>query len=69
MGRKGVSKRKPKKTTPHSNVGVSNFNDVKNNSGRSPVQSLMNDKSTPLNKGGANTADTGSGKNKKNKKH
>jgi len=67
MGRKGVSKRKPKKTTPHSNIGISNFNDVKN-SERSPVQSLVNDKSAPLNRGGTNPS-AGSGKTQKKKKH
>lgn len=67
MGRKGVSKRKPKKTTPHSNVGISNFNDVKN-SGRSPVQSLVNDKSAPLNRGGTNPTDVSS-RTQKKKKH
>ena len=37
MGRKGVSKRKPKKTKPNSNVGISNYKDEKN-SGSSPEQ-------------------------------
>jgi hypothetical protein len=68
MGRKGVSKRKPKKTTPHSNIGASNFNDIKNNSGRSPVQSLMNDKGAPLSRAGVNPAAAGSSKTQ-NKKH
>ena len=67
MGRKGVSKRKPKKTTPHSNVGISNYKDVKN-SGGSPVQSLVNDKSAPLNRSGTNPI-TGSSKTQKKKKH
>jgi hypothetical protein len=67
MGRKGVSKRKPKKTTPHANIGISNYKDVKNN-GRSLVQSLVNDKSASLNKGAVNPI-AGSSKSKKKKKH
>lgn len=47
MGRKGVSKRKPKKTTPHTNIDISNFNDMKNTE-HLPIQSLVNDKSAPL---------------------
>lgn len=57
MGRKGVSKRKPKKTTPHLNKGASNFINDKDK-GRSPVQSLVNDKSAPVNKGGAGSNKT-----------
>ena len=45
MGRKGVSKRKPKK----SNTG-SNDNKIQGSS----VQSLVNAKVAPLNRGGAN---------------
>jgi len=67
MGRKGVSKRKPKKTTPHSNVGISNYKDGKN-SGSSPVQSLMKDKGAPLNKSDVNSS-AGSSKTKKKKNH
>jgi hypothetical protein len=64
MGRKGVSKRKPKKTKLHSDVGISNSNDAKNN-GQSPVQSLVNDKNNPLNRGGTNRPIAGSSKKKK----
>ncbi len=67
MGRKGVSKRKPKKTTPHFNVGISNYKDVKNN-GNSPVQSLVNDKGAPLNRGDTKPI-AGSSKTQKKKKH
>lgn len=47
MGHKGVSKRKPKKSklVPVNNVGGSSNN-------RSPVQSLVSDKSAPLNRDG-----------------
>jgi hypothetical protein len=45
MGRKGVSKRKPKKSRliPGTDIGGSSNN-------RSPVQSLVSDKSAPLNR-------------------
>ena len=68
MGHKGVSKRKPKKSTPHTNVGISNHKDVNKNSGSSPVQSLVNDKSAPLNRSGTNPI-AGPGKTQKKKKH
>jgi hypothetical protein len=47
MGRKGVSKRKPKKSRliPGTDIGGSSNN-------RSPVQSLVSDKSAPLNRDG-----------------
>ena len=56
MGRKGVSKRKPKKTNTGSN-------DNKNHG--SSVQSLVNAKEAPLNRGGANPA---AGSSKKDRK-
>ncbi len=45
MGRKGVSKRKPKKSrlVPVTEIGGSSNN-------RTPVQSLVKDKSVPLNR-------------------
>jgi hypothetical protein len=59
MGRKGVSKRKPKKSVPSSGA------DVKGRSGeQSPVQSLMKDKGSPLNRDGMNPS-TGSNKSQK----
>jgi hypothetical protein len=64
MGRKGVSKRKPKKTnsgaSSNTNHGSSNAR-----SGESPssVQSLVNTRNAPLNRGGSNPS---TGSNKKN---
>jgi hypothetical protein len=65
MGRKGVSKRKPKKNKSESNDknnGSSNASAGK----RSPVGALMDDKSAPLNRGGSNPS-TGSKKSQKNR--
>ena len=66
MGRKGVSKRKPKKTNSDSN---DNKNHGSSNArrGESPssVQSLVNAREAPLNRGGANPA---AGSTKKNRK-
>jgi len=56
MGRKGTSKRKPKKLKPASNTNVS---------GNSPVQTLIKDKGAPAQNDGAKTS---GGWNKKNKK-
>ena len=56
MGRKGVSKRKPKKTN-------SGSNDNKNQG--SSVQSLVNAKEAPLTRGGANPS---AGSSKKDRK-
>jgi hypothetical protein len=62
MGRKGVSKRKPKKDK--SNVGGGSSSDVR--MGDSPsVQLLVKDKDAPLNRGGVNPH---TGSNKKGKK-
>ena len=60
MGRKGVSKRKPKKTN-------SGSNDNKNHgsSNASSVQSLVNAREAPLNRGGANPS---AGSSKKDRK-
>jgi hypothetical protein len=61
MGRKGVSKRKPKKVVPSSGA------DVKGRSGEgSSVQSLMKEKGAPLNRDGLNPS---TGSNKPQKKH
>ncbi|NTU54735.1 MAG: hypothetical protein HGA79_00620 [Anaerolineales bacterium] len=62
MGHKGVSKRKPKKSklVPGNDVGGSSNN-------RSPVQSLVNDKSAPLNRDG--TKKPSNEWNKTQKKH
>jgi hypothetical protein len=64
MGRKGVSKRKPKKsgTSDNNNRGASN---ARTGEGSSPVQALVGAKDAPLNRGGTNHS---SGQNKKNRK-
>ena len=61
MGHKGVSKRKPKKIRPVPSTDIGG-----SSNGRSPVQSLVNDKSVPLSRGGTNPA---TGSNKTQKKH
>jgi hypothetical protein len=66
MGRKGVSKRKPKK----SNSGASgNINHGSSSAGPggslSTVQSLVNARNAPLDRGGSNPS---AGSNKKNRK-
>lgn len=66
MGRKGVSKRKPKKSNLDSkdknNPGSSN---ARRDENQSSVQSLVNAKNAPLNRGDANPSH---GSNKKNRK-
>ena len=64
MGRKGVSKRKPKKSgmNDNNNRGSSN---VRTGESSSPVQALVGAKDAPLNRGGTNPS---SGQNKKNRK-
>jgi len=57
MGRKGVSKRKAKKTDSKENTNKGGSS--------SSVQSLMNVKAAPLNREGANPSN---GSNKKNRK-
>ena len=60
MGRKGVSKRKPKKS------GTSSGADNKSGAGvQSSVQSLVKDKGAPPNRGGMNPS---AGSNKSQKK-
>ena len=56
MGRKGVSKRKPKKSGPFSNDRPG---------GPSPVQSLVKDKGAPVTRDGMNPS---AGSNKSQKK-
>jgi hypothetical protein len=58
MGRKGVSKRKPKKSIPSSNTNKGRSGDG------SLVQSLVQEKGAPLNRDGMNTS-TGSNKSQK----
>jgi hypothetical protein len=66
MGRKGVSKRKPKKTKSGSidnnNHGSSN---ARPGESLSSVQTLVNAKDAPRDRGGSNPA---AGSNKKNRK-
>jgi hypothetical protein len=57
MGRKGTSKRKPKKIKPTSNANIS---------GNSPVQALVSDKGASVQNGNAKAS---GGWNKKKKKH
>ena len=65
MGRKGVSKRKPKKSKSGSNDN-NNHGSSNARRGESPssVQSLVNAKDTPLDRGGTNPS---AGSNKKNR--
>ena len=63
MGRKGVNKRKPKKSRPFSNADIGGSSNVRS-SERSLVQSLVKDKGAPLNRGGMNPS-AGSNKNHK----
>jgi hypothetical protein len=66
MGRKGVSKRKPKKSKSGSNDNI-NHGSSKTHPGESlsPVQALVNAKEAPRDRGGSNPA---AGSNKKNRK-
>lgn len=66
MGRKGVSKRKPKKTNLGSNDN-NNHGSSNARPGESPVsvQSLVSAKDAPLNRGGTNPS---AASNKKNRK-
>ena len=59
MGRKGVSKRKPKKSGPSSNTNKGHSGDG------SAVQSLVQEKGAPLNRDGMNPS---AGSNKSQKK-
>jgi hypothetical protein len=60
MGRKGVSKRKPKKSGPVSGANISG-----SSNGQSPVQSLVNDRSTSINRDGMKNPSTGWNKTQK----
>jgi len=61
MGRKGVSKRKPKKSKSFSNDNISGSSNTRSGE-RSLVGSLVKDKGAPLNRGGMNPP-AGSNKN------
>lgn len=64
MGRKGVSKRKPKKSRPFSNTDISGSSNTRAGE-HSLVQTLVKDKSAPLNNGRLNPS---AGSNKTQKK-
>ena len=51
MGRKGVSKRKPKKSRPFSNADIGGSSNVRSNEGP-VVQSLVNNNRNSFNLGG-----------------
>ena len=66
MGRKGVSKRKPKKSKSGSNDNIHHGSSkVRRGESPSSVQALVNAKDTPLDRGSSNPA---AGSNKKNRK-
>ena len=65
MGRKGVSKRKPKKSGPFSNADISGSSNGRSGE-HSPVQSLVKDKGSPFSRDGMNPS---AGSNKSQKKH
>ena len=66
MGRKGVSKRKPKKSFSNDNTNKGSSNNTR--PGESPsVQSLVNAKDAPLNRGGTNPSTGSNNKNRKGK--
>ncbi|MGZ9223562.1 MAG: hypothetical protein ACXW4Q_15765 [Anaerolineales bacterium] len=68
MGRKGVSKRKPKKSNSGSNDN-SNHGSANARPGESSssVQGLVNAKESPLNRGGANPSARSNKKDRKGK--
>jgi hypothetical protein len=61
MGRKGVSKRKPKKSRPFSSADSNGSSNQ-----RSPIQTLVKDKGSPFHRDGM---DPSAGSNKIQKKH
>ncbi len=63
MGRKGVSKRKPKQSGTNSSANI-NGSAIVRSGERSPVQSAIKDKSAPSNRDGMNQS---TGSNKQNK--
>ena len=62
MGRKGVSKRKPKKSGPQSNANTVSTSNTRSGQ-HSTVASLMKDNGAPLKKGGVNP-ESGSSRNR-----
>jgi hypothetical protein len=67
MGRKGVSKRKPKKTNTGSNDNNHGSASARPGQGQSSVQSLVNARNAPPSRGGTNPS-TGSNKKISNEK-
>ncbi len=65
MGRKGVSKRKPKKSNSGSNDNTNHGSSNARPSASLSVQSLVKDNGAPLNRGATNPS---GGSNKKNRK-
>ena len=66
MGRKGVSKRKPKKSKSVLNDNINHGSSQAHPGGNlSPVQALVNAKEAPRDRGGSNPV---AGSNKKNRK-
>jgi len=64
MGRKGVSKRKPKRSNSGSKDNISHgSSNARSGESPSSVQSLVNAKNAPLNRGSSNPL---AGSNKKN---
>jgi hypothetical protein len=65
MGRKGVSKRKPKKSKSGSNDNINHgSSNARPGQSQSSVQSLVNAKNAPLDRAGSNPS---AGSNKKNR--
>jgi hypothetical protein len=68
MGRKGVSKRKPKKSNPGSNDNNNHgSSNARRDQSSSSVQSVLNAKESTLNRGGNNPSDGSSKKTRKGK--
>ena len=64
MGRKGVSKRKPKKSQPFSSADIGGSSNVRSSEG-SVVQSLVNNNRNSFNRGGSKSP---AGSNNKGRK-
>jgi len=66
MGRKGVSKRKPKKSNSGSKENINHgSSNARSGESASSVQSLVSARNAPLDRGGSNPS---AGSNKKNRK-
>jgi len=64
MGRKGVSKRKPKKSFSNENTNKGSSN-ARPGESSSSVQALVNAKDAPLHRGGTNPSNASNKKNRK----